>query len=394
MMKPNCRYTLLGVNVSLCVVLALLAVAWIPAMSPSAQVILRVPQDYPTIQAAIDAAPEGAIILIISPPQYEENIVINKSVTLRGAAFTAFIRGAEPLWPVIRIASDTPIQVTLENLDISQGESSDVVQIAGQARVTFNRVYVAYYYGYSGIVVEGLAHLILRDSIISGFSGTGLTVYHNATVELINSQISGTHNDGIGLITGGPVRVMLQHSTISGHSGGIVINYPALAILRDSVVVGNKVGISVHNNFMILPDHPMVILENVQVAGNRKAGLYIETGTAEFRRSLIFGNGMDPKCQKLPLQETCSGSGIMLTGNGAKIKFFSTEIRHNAMWGLAVYLPQCGGSPPPTSFDDRVVFGDDKNVIEGNNISGRLSGMGNPGNHPFKNLPDGQVCLP
>jgi hypothetical protein len=54
--------------------------------------------------------------------------------------------------------------------------------------------------------------------------------------------------------------------------------------------------------------------------------------------------------------------------------------------GLAVYLPQCGGSPPPTSFDDRVVFGDDKNVIEGNNISGRLSGNGQPWESPVQEL--------
>jgi hypothetical protein len=33
-------------------------------------------------------------------------------------------------------------------------------------------------------------------------------------------------------------------------------------------------------------------------------------------------------------------------------------------------------------------------VIAGNNKSGKLNGQGNPGNHPFKDLPDGQVCLP
>lgn len=385
------RYRHLGTRLPVGILsLLLITITGVPQGSPSVQTVIRVPQDYPTIQAAVDAAPEGATILI-SPDQYEENIVINKSVTLQGALYTAFIRGPEALGPVIRIANDVPIQVTLENLDLSQGESSNVVQIAGQAHVNFNRVYVAYYYGYSGIVVEGLAHLTLRDSIISGFSGEGLTVYHNATVELINSQISGTHNDGIGLFTGGPVRVSLQHSTISGHSSGIVVNYPALVILRDSVVVGNKVGIEVYNDF-IIPDHPMVILENVQVASNWKAGLYIKNGTAEFRESLVVGNGIDPKCQELPLRETCSGSGIILTDKGAKIKFFSTEIRNNAMWGVTAYLPQCGSSER-YPFSGEVVF-EGNNIIENNNKSGVLNGMGNPGNHPFKNLPDGQVCLP
>jgi hypothetical protein len=64
--------------------LGLLLVAQDPTGSPSAQVILRVPQDYPTIQAAVDAAPEGATILI-GPGTYTENIVITKSLTLEGS---------------------------------------------------------------------------------------------------------------------------------------------------------------------------------------------------------------------------------------------------------------------------------------------------------------------
>ncbi len=75
------------------------------------------------------------------------------------------------------------------------------------------------------------------------------------------------------------------------------------------------------------------------------------------------------------------------------MKLRSTEIRNNATWGVAAYLPQCSApSVPLFTFD--VIFEDDKNVIENNNRSGILNGMGNPGNHPFKDLPDGQVCLP
>ncbi len=51
------------------------------------QPVLRVPQDYPTIQAAVDAAPEGATILI-EPGTYTENIVITKSLTLEGSGIS------------------------------------------------------------------------------------------------------------------------------------------------------------------------------------------------------------------------------------------------------------------------------------------------------------------
>lgn len=49
------------------------------------QAVLRVPQDYPTIQAAIDAAPEGATIQI-TLGTYRENLRITKSLTLEGSA--------------------------------------------------------------------------------------------------------------------------------------------------------------------------------------------------------------------------------------------------------------------------------------------------------------------
>ncbi len=48
---------------------------------------------------------------------------------------------------------------------------------------------------------------------------------------------------------------------------------------------------------------------------------------------------------------------------------------------------------PYDAFTGSVIF-EGTNIIEGNNRWGNQKGMGNPGNHPFKGLPDGQVCLP
>lgn len=369
------------------------------------QPVLRVPQDYPTIQAAIDAAPPGAIILISFKPRiegvyYEEAITISKSITLRAESITAFIRGPNPLtlpepWveAVINIISDVPIQVTLQDLNISQGELHNGIWVKGPARVALNKVYIAYYYGYSGLVAESSAHVTLRDSIISGFFGEGLQVT-NAIVELINSQVSGTwENTGLSIV--GSSRVSLQNSTISGHGGGIVIAGPSQMILRDSLVTGNEVGIEAHNN--PISDQPaLVIIENSQISSNRHAGVSIEGSIVELRESFVIGNGVDPKCYQLPLAPACTGSGIMLEANKekARLKLRSTEIRNNAIWGVAAYLPQCGAPSNVPPFPVEVIFEDDKNVIENNNRSGVLNSMGNPGNHSFKNLPDGQVCLP
>ncbi len=301
------------------ILFTLFMIPWGSGMNSSAQVILRVPQDYPTIQAAVDAAPEGAIILIsLKHPQgiyYEEVITISKSVTLRAESITAFIRGADPLTvpkpveAVINIVSDVPIQVALEDLNISQGEMNDCVWVKGPARVTLKKVYLSYY-GDGGLEVEGLAHVTLRDSIISGFFGIGVEV-RNAFVELINSQVAGTKENIAGLSVAGTSQVRLQNSTVSGHGGGILAHGPAQVTLQDSIVVGNEVGMEIHKN--VITEQPAVVaVKNSQISSNRHAGLDIRGSIVELVGSSVIGNGVDPKCHQLPLAPACTGSGIIL----------------------------------------------------------------------------------
>ncbi len=73
------------------------------------QLIFRVPQDYSTIQAAVDAAPEGATILI-GPGTYVENITVTKSLTLEGSGMDATIlRPPVPTSVPGRLPSENPV---------------------------------------------------------------------------------------------------------------------------------------------------------------------------------------------------------------------------------------------------------------------------------------------
>lgn len=393
MMKPTCQKVFcIGLLLG-----GLVLVVQDPIVSPSAQVILKVPQDYPTIQAAIDVAPEGAIIVIEG--SYTESITITKSVTLRGAVwqgiqFQGFIIGSGSS-PVVRIFSDTQIYVTLEYLTVLQNEGVSCIQIGGAVHAVFTNVHILYR-GVRACVEVGLEkpgspHLTLQRSLISGYIGPGLQIGSNAMVELIDSQTSGVNEErNIGIVALSSSKVYIRNSVISGHGGGILIFPLAQVILQDSVVAGNDVGITIENPFE--KDKPAVVtLKDSQISGNRHTGIKVIGGVVELHDSLVAGNGVDPECWQLPLNRLCSGSGILLWVQ-ARLKLQSTEIRNNAMWGVTAYLPQCGSSET-YSFSGEVVF-EGNNIIENNNRSGVLNGMGNPGNHPFKSLPDGQVCLP
>ncbi len=69
---------------------AVLAASLLSAVVPpaSAAVTLRVPQDHPTIQAAVNAALPGDTI-VIGPGTYYENVIVDKSISLIGENFDA-----------------------------------------------------------------------------------------------------------------------------------------------------------------------------------------------------------------------------------------------------------------------------------------------------------------
>ena len=101
--------------------------------------VINVPADYTTIQAGIDAAVDGDIV-VVYPDTYYENIVINKTITLTSLALfdptTNTLVESLDTWfsddyPIV--VSDEYINTTI--IDGSQEDSSTVI-IAGSSCIT------------------------------------------------------------------------------------------------------------------------------------------------------------------------------------------------------------------------------------------------------------------
>jgi nitrous oxidase accessory protein len=81
--------------------IAVILAVGLPIFSFSQEVVVRPGE---SLQTAIDAAPAGAVI-VLSEGRWEENVKIEKSLTLRGTgADVTVISGVEEGYPVVWIA--------------------------------------------------------------------------------------------------------------------------------------------------------------------------------------------------------------------------------------------------------------------------------------------------
>lgn len=91
--------------------------------------VLRVPAEYPTIQAAIDAAEPGDVIQV-SPGKYQENLIINKPVSLSARTYdqinpvnNATIIEGSAEGPAIRIPGGMSQMPTIRGFQIRGGST-------------------------------------------------------------------------------------------------------------------------------------------------------------------------------------------------------------------------------------------------------------------------------
>lgn len=126
--------------ISISVVVALLFTNWQSITTSTEQVrspVLRVPQDFPTIQAAVDKATEGSTILIESGV-YTENITITQSLILRGSGLNetflqarAGFKDTDGFNPIISVLSRDIKSINLQvaNLTLQSDANQDLNKI-------------------------------------------------------------------------------------------------------------------------------------------------------------------------------------------------------------------------------------------------------------------------
>jgi len=207
---------------------------------------------YPTIQAAVEAAPAGATIEVCAGT-YKENVTINKNVTIRGrqGAANTIVDGMQRD-RVFDIKYLTV--VTLEGLTIRNGVRQDSKYgdpdgggIKNLGMLTINNSVVsgnsARFAG--GILNSNVGTLTVNNSLVTGNSslrGAGIWCYGTVTVN--NSTFSGNRTIGQGAGISNAGRLSVNNSIFSGNQGesGGIFNARQLTVNNSALQDGGPGG--------------------------------------------------------------------------------------------------------------------------------------------------------
>ncbi|MCK4391934.1 right-handed parallel beta-helix repeat-containing protein, partial [Candidatus Bipolaricaulota bacterium] len=235
-----------------------------------------------SIQEAIDKAPEGAVICL-SEGTWGENLVIGKSLTLRGAGTEeSMIEGATHGRPVVQIDSETEIIVHVESLTIqsAKGGPRECAAVYPLAPKTICP---------DGIAIQGNSEVFLLN----------LTVANNGRMGVYATDYSHVVMDGCSVLGSGRI--------------GVFVRRYATATAEQTTIVDNNEGV-------MIADSAKAVFRGCTIADSASYGLF--TGgdpLCVLNDSLVEGNGY---------------CGIVVAGT-ADVSLFGTRVTGNKLWGIA-----------------------------------------------------------
>jgi hypothetical protein len=259
---------------------------------------IRVPQDAPTIQAGVDRAREGDLVLI-GPGVYRETVRVNTPrIVIRGLdRNTVILDGEFTRSDGLRITSDG---VAVENLTVRNYLSNGLI--------------------FNGIL-DADGNVDLDRPNIDGWRGSYITAYNN---ELYGVYAFAARNG------------LFDHVYASGQAdSGIYIGQcsPCNAVVTDSIATANSIGYEGTNA------GGNVYLVNSDYSGNR-VGMAINSSVRErakpSRDVVVAGNRVDRNNNPVtPATEGVFGFGIAI-GGASEIRVTKNRVRGNRDIGVAV----------------------------------------------------------
>lgn len=200
-----------------------------------------------SIQEAIDAAPEGAVICL-GEGFWEEHITVGKSLTLRKEGVgRPVIRPVAPHTPVVRVAGpgdgEPAIDVVLKGITVSGARG-------------VNRGF--------GVLVEGVSHVLLEGVTLVGSDAAGLWLSGSSRATVRNSTIAGNHT---GISAGHTAQLTVRDTLLAGNHDGVMLWGRSQATMVASLIANNG------GTGVFIGDEARVTVTDCTVSGSGGSGI-------------------------------------------------------------------------------------------------------------------------
>ncbi|MEV0530550.1 right-handed parallel beta-helix repeat-containing protein [Kitasatospora sp. NPDC050463] len=304
--------------------------------------VVRVPEDFPTVQKAVDVAREGDTVLI-GPGTYAESVRVTKrNVVVRGTDRSAVVfDGGLKLANGITVTGPGSV---VENLTV-HGYLANGVLFTGVTDAKLQQR------GAGGSAYDPLD--TARFPPVEGFRATRVTAYNNGLYGIYafdarsgvieDSYASGHADSGIYVGQCKPCDTLVRGNTVERNAVGVELTNASDGVsILGNRVAGNRVGVTVNSNDLeaLAPQHGAVIAGNVVVDNNAAdtpeqadggfgIGVGIGGGTANrVERNLVRGNRAAGVIVTDPPGHPASGNrveGNQVDGNGADLVLASAD---------------------------------------------------------------------
>jgi hypothetical protein len=249
------RLRILSVSVVAVAAAALLGLC--PANAVAATV-LHVPQDYPTIQSAIDATAAGDTVLVAAGTYPERIDFQSKPITVEsvsGADATIIDGGGSGVVVTINAnAGETPILRGFTVRNGGAGFPDGGIDTSGGPALIENNTITANRFCDDGAVSAAFSAATIRNNLISantqacsgGVGGAGVSIRGAGTVQVLNNVITGnTHTaaaGGVGLFAAGAPTISgnVISNNVGGQGAGISMFNVSDALITNNIIVGNQ----------------------------------------------------------------------------------------------------------------------------------------------------------
>jgi len=302
-----------------------------------------------SIQDAVDEAESGDTI-VVYPGEYEENITIDRALTLSGAgAAETKLSAADPGEPVVTIGD---YNITLEGFEIDPGSDGVYVATIGyDQEVTLEDLVI--HSNTNGIrVMEVLGTLNITGCAISGNVENGIYIYSIGyapqTVTITGNNITANGDHGIYIMNVAESTLVIEDNVIAENEAyGIYLAgvYNSTVVMKSNKVgawedlQGNALGgIWIHE---VINDSSLDITDNVV---NKNCGWYVGIEIGQIRHSTVTIDDNEINENQIGILVWSVGnSSLVVAGNTMDENQHGIRIQHVGD-GLPAALESNGGA--------------------------------------------------